>query len=181
MRIIFLSLLIWGCPYFGKAQTGAPEDSGPNRPREIFWEDLMEDPAFSWFPPAFHKAEADTGLLAALAPHLSSYQYLIFLGAWCSDSHRWIPPLFRIFKDLDLPPQAYRILALDEEKKDGGSGWVDRYQIAWIPTIVLLRDGVERGRIVETVEASMEAALLDIIIEDLEGLEIRETAPVLED
>lgn len=133
------------------------------RPREILREDLKEDPEFFWFQPAWEDYVVNDSLIDLLRPQVAEYQWLIFMGSWCSDSHQWIPPLFRIFSELNLPDSSYRILALDEAKQDGGLGMVDSFQVQWIPTIILLREGEERGRIVETVAGSLEAALLDRI------------------
>lgn len=167
--ILVIFMMTW-CSALGQA-VGTSKGQGAVEAEEIRLRDLMENPAYSWFPPAWEEYIPGDSLMSLLAPHAPEYQWLVFLGSWCSDSHRWIPPLFRIFHDLGIPESSLRILALDEAKQDGGMGMVDSFQVEWIPTIILIREGKERGRIVETVETSMEAALLDRILRDKEAEE----------
>lgn len=55
-----------------------------------------------------------------------------------------------------------QIFALDRDKK-GRNGEEKQYKITNVPTVIVLQDGNERGRITETVKQNVESDLLEII------------------
>lgn len=71
----------------------------------------------------------------------------VFLGFWCSDSEDWIPVLVKGLEEFpDLPVEYIGL----NRKKEGAERERNQYQITHLPTIILLKNGVETGRITET-------------------------------
>jgi thiol-disulfide isomerase/thioredoxin len=97
--------------------------------------------------------------LAALRdPH----DILVFFGTWCQDSVSEIPKILRILDAADnrnLKPVLYGVGRDNKE----GIGMSERFGIQRVPTTIVLRDGVELGRIVEYPQTSNEEDLLRIL------------------
>lgn len=104
----------------------------------------------------------DSEKLAALADKLPAYTMIVFLGTWCTDSYELIPKLYRILNETNYPYDALQLYALDRNKA-GKGGEEKPYHITRVPTIILLQDGAEKGRITETVTKDLETDLLRII------------------
>jgi len=100
--------------------------------------------------------------IKALSEQLSACRLLVFLGTWCEDSHRMIPQLYRVLGDVHYPPEKITLYAVDREKK-AGNGEEQVYHITNVPTVIVLRNGTEAGRITEIVDQSVEADLLKIL------------------
>jgi thiol-disulfide isomerase/thioredoxin/copper chaperone CopZ len=91
-----------------------------------------------------------------------SHDILVFFGTWCKDSISEVPKILRALdaagnKDLKLA-----LYGVDRSKKEG-LGMSEKFNIQRVPTTIVLRDGVELGRIVEYPEKSNEEDLLKIL------------------
>lgn len=91
-------------------------------------------------------------------------EYLVFFGSWCGDSKREVPRFLKIADMAGIPGARIRFYGLDRTKKSA-DGVASQYLIERIPTFILLKAGVEVGRITEVPKASMEADLLMILVE----------------
>jgi thiol-disulfide isomerase/thioredoxin len=100
--------------------------------------------------------------IKALSNELAGYKLLVFLGTWCEDSHRMIPQLYKVLKLANYPMENLSLDALDRDKLDK-NGKAPPYEITRVPTIVVLKNGTEIGRITEMPDKSVEQDLLKII------------------
>jgi thiol-disulfide isomerase/thioredoxin len=103
--------------------------------------------------------EAARGL-AAVAP---GAEVTIFLGTWCGDSEREVPRLWRALDEAggDVPFQI-RYVGVDRQKKEP-SAPIANYEIEFVPTFIVFREGREVGRIVEEAPHGVERDLLDLL------------------
>ncbi len=108
------------------------------------------------------KYNPDATTMEALRGKLGDYQMVIFMGTWCEDSHKLIPELYSVLKGTGYPLEELQLYALDRDKK-GKNGEEQSYHITNVPTIILLKDDKETGRITEVVEKSIESDLLKIV------------------
>lgn len=108
------------------------------------------------------KYKPDAAATEALLGKLGDYQMVIFLGTWCEDSHKLIPELYRVLQNTNYQLDELQLYALDRDKKGKNSEELP-YHITNVPTIILLKDNKEIGRITETVEKSIESDLLKIV------------------
>jgi hypothetical protein len=104
-------------------------------------------------------AHADADAARALLTVPPGATVRVFYGAWCSDSRR---ELLRFFKALDLaggaPPFAIEYISVDRSKSAPG-GLTDGANLKYVPTFVVLREGKEIGRIVESAPSGIERDL----------------------
>lgn len=111
---------------------------------------------------ALSAASADAQAAEALAQVEPGATVVVYLGAWCSDSRREVT---RFWKALDAAGQVafeVRYIALDRDFVAGDVPLSDA-DLRAVPTFVVLRDGREVGRVVETAVEGIEHDVLDLL------------------
>lgn len=96
---------------------------------------------------------------------ISELRFLVVLGTWCSDSREHVPAFLKTAGRAGLN---YTLLGVNRKKEcpgNTGEAWKDcaSWNIEYVPTIIVYRNGNELGRMVETPVVSVEADLLNII------------------
>jgi thiol-disulfide isomerase/thioredoxin len=127
----------------------------------LTFEDIIHVPAFH-FEEAAAEYKPKARAIKALSETLGNYELLVFLGTWCPDSHHMIPELFKVLKSISYPVEKVLLHGLDREKLDKKS-MPANYNITFVPTIIVLKDGKEIGRITEVPDKSVEQDLVKII------------------
>lgn len=107
----------------------------------------------------------------ALAHVPSGAEVDVFLGTWCGDSRQQITRLFvalEIAESLAPLPFSLRYIAVDRTKHALEEGTqrelTEGQDIRFVPTIIVRREGVEVGRIVEHPTRSIEEDLRDLLL-----------------
>jgi hypothetical protein len=94
----------------------------------------------------------------------------VFLGAWCGDSRREVT---RLWRALDLAggavPFTIEYIAVDRAKTAPG-GLTDGIGLRYVPTFVVMRDGKEIGRIIESAPAGIEKDLRSLLTGERKGI-----------
>lgn len=128
--------------------------------------DLTTPPHSEWFDGPYSRYQPAAPVLDRLRPLLSSVSVEAYFGTWCGDSRRQIPRLLRLLELGAFDEQHLSLVALSDrpmEFKQAPGNPERKRRVHRTPTIVVLRDGVEAGRIVETPAVSLEADLLAIL------------------
>ncbi len=105
----------------------------------------------------------DSEAIAALQSLKSEIHIIVFLGTWCPDSEREVPRFLKIIEQAKGTPITYQLVGLDRSKRDA-AGLAERFQIEFVPTLVVLHQNEEIGRIVESASVSLEQDLVEIIM-----------------
>jgi thiol-disulfide isomerase/thioredoxin len=105
--------------------------------------------------------------LAAVAP---GAEVTVFLGTWCGDSEREVPRLWRALDEAggSVPFQIHYI-GVDRQKKEPAAP-IANYEIEFVPTFIVSRDGREVGRIVEESPHGVERDLLALLSGQARGV-----------
>lgn len=88
--------------------------------------------------------------------------FLVFFGSWCSDSEKYVPKMMKIFDEVNHPQHTLQLVGVNVYKRDDKNMAI-HYDIKKVPTIIILKNGKELGRIVETPKVSIEKDLLQIL------------------
>jgi thiol-disulfide isomerase/thioredoxin len=104
----------------------------------------------------------DAATVAALGANLGDAQILLFLGTWCGDSQREVPHFFQVLDAAGIDAAQVTIIGLDRTKKDA-EGLAEQWQVEYVPTFIVARQGREIGRIVERPTATLEGDLAAIL------------------
>ena len=86
----------------------------------------------------------------------------VFLGSWCDDSKAHVGELFKVLEMADNPLLRAEYVGVPKDK-GARAPFLGGESIERIPTFIVLVDGVEKGRIVETPASSVEDDLLALI------------------
>lgn len=125
---------------------------------------LSTAPYKDWYDRGYGDYKTDPATLAALKKEkLASYNLVLFLGTWCSDSKRDVPRLMKILDEIKYPESKLQIIAVNR-KKESPNGEEVKYNVKLVPTIIVERYGKEVGRITEHAKTgAIEKDLLEII------------------
>jgi thiol-disulfide isomerase/thioredoxin len=131
---------------------------------QVTFDDLLQEKSFGWMQAA-NSYKPNARAMDFLKQNLSGYRIIVFMGTWCSDSHELIPRLYKVLTAANFPMGELTMYGVDRTKatKDGANS---QFQITAVPTIILLRNGKEAGRITETVRKTVEKDLVKIIERD---------------
>lgn len=84
---------------------------------------------------------------------------LLFFGTWSGDSISEVPKLLRVVEVLGNPGFSLQMYGLDRSRDDG-TGLARRLKVERVPTVIVVEDGWELGRIVAYPKTTMEGDLL---------------------
>lgn len=124
----------------------------------------LTTPDFSWYAESqkiYPVANAEA--VAALRSHKDQINLIIFCGTWCEDSHFVIPKFFKIQEAAGFPESRISMFAVDRNKKLPGN-LADAMNVHNVPTIIVMENGKEKGRVVEYGKTGQwDKELADII------------------
>ncbi|MGB8959610.1 MAG: thioredoxin family protein [Candidatus Aminicenantales bacterium] len=86
----------------------------------------------------------------------------VYFGSWCSDSMAHVSAFFKILDLVDTPllqPVYFGV----PEAKDKRAPYIEGKDIVKLPTFIVIVDGREAGRIVETPKKTVEEDLVTIL------------------
>ncbi len=110
---------------------------------------LQNNAAFtSWYAPSQTAYRPDTAILAAMENTKGKVQFIIFGGTWCEDTQNILPKFFKLQEQAGVADNAITFFGVDRSKKTLGNV-ADAFKITNVPTIIVMKDGKETGRVVE--------------------------------
>ena len=110
---------------------------------------IQNDTAYSrWYRSSAGIYTPDTAILSAFEKTKGKVQFVIFGGTWCEDTQFVLPKFFTLQEKSGVPDNANTFFAVNRAKKSLGS-IADAFAIVNVPTIIVMKDGKEIGRVVE--------------------------------
>ena len=109
----------------------------------------------------------DIETLGTIQKRLKEYKILAFMGTWCGDSKREVPHFYKILDAIDYPMDNLTMIAVDNTRdnyKKSPTGEEKGHDIIKVPTFILLKDGKEVNRIVESPKVTLEKDLKAIVM-----------------
>ena len=165
---IYVLLFILFASMSSKAQMGLDFDidKDPNTGNTMFigrclFEDLADDPNFAWMISGSKNYKVNESVTEELKKILPSCELIIFMGTWCEDTQDELPKLYQTMLYAHCYTN-YKMYAVNREKQSKRNE-EKSYNITNVPTIIVMKNGKELGRIVEHPQKSFEQDLLDIV------------------
>lgn len=110
---------------------------------------LQNNDAFKgWYSSNQSGFKLDSNVVAAMEASKGKVQYVIFGGTWCEDTQNILPKFFKLQEASGVSDNAVTFFAVDRSKKTLGNV-ADAFKIINVPTIIVMKDGKEAGRVVE--------------------------------
>jgi hypothetical protein len=138
-------------------ETGSLVFKGP-----ITLSDLNGEPSFKWMKKGMDSYAPEENAVVYLRKALPSYTIVVLMGTWCDDSQNLIPKLAKVLQVTKFPMDHLAMWGVDRAKETGGIEH-RTFQLKKVPTIIVFRGNKEMGRIVESVNRSVEIDLTQIL------------------
>ena len=126
---------------------------------QITFKDITTESAFPWIHDEY---QANERIVSKLKKLLPKYRLVVFIGTWCEDTQYLLPQLYRTLQDASFDFNALEMYGVNRAKK-GLNAEHQIYNLERVPTIIIMDRFKEVGRIVESVNSSIEKDLLDIL------------------
>ena len=111
--------------------------------------DIAGNSAFnSWYGGNQNAYKPDPAIVSAMESVKGKVQFVIFGGTWCEDTQFIIPKFFKLQEMSGIADSSISFFAVDRKKKTLGN-IADAFHITNVPTIIVMKDGKETGRLVE--------------------------------
>ena len=110
-------------------------------------QELENDTAFSWYAENLKGYVPQSQAVAELKKN-TTIEFIVFMGTWCGDSHFIIPKFFSLLDQAGYPQNKVTLIGVDRSKKTL-SHLAEALNIINVPTIIVMKDGKEAGRVVE--------------------------------
>ncbi len=111
-------------------------------------QDLKKETSFQWFHQNQIDYEPSPAIVSSFKKINSHITFVIFGGTWCEDTQFILPRFFKLLTLSNTPESAITLLAVDRNKETIGN-LSSVFSIKNVPTIIVLKDGIEVGRIIE--------------------------------
>jgi thiol-disulfide isomerase/thioredoxin len=109
---------------------------------------LISDTSFHWYAENQKGYTPNTVALDGLKKQKDSIQLLVFMGTWCEDSQFIIPKLFALSDAAGFSNEKITLIGVNRAKKTF-SHLTEALNIINVPTIIVMKNGKEAGRVVE--------------------------------
>ena len=109
---------------------------------------LQNDTSFKWYATNQKGYTPDSAAVTAMGANKNDIRYVVFGGTWCGDTKNVLPKFFKLQEASGVPDNNISFFAMDRSKKTIGNVG-DAFKITNVPTIVVMKDGKEIGRVVE--------------------------------
>ena len=109
---------------------------------------LQNDSTYTWYTGSRNSYTPAQETVTALASAKNKMELVVFGGTWCEDTQSILPKFFKLQEQAGFPDAGISFFAVDRNKKTIG-GITDAFKITNVPTIIVMKDGKELGRVVE--------------------------------
>jgi thiol-disulfide isomerase/thioredoxin len=150
--VVIAVLFVLNIGVFAQAQYEITTD--PKHPevkifRGIVNKYLIENEStFTWMKSAKVGYKPDTAIINAFERNKSKVQFVVFGGTWCEDTQSILPKFFALQEKSGVPDNAISFFGVNRDKKSLAS-IAEAFNVKNVPTIIIMKDGVEKGRVVE--------------------------------
>jgi thiol-disulfide isomerase/thioredoxin len=114
----------------------------------ISQDDLLKDTSFKWYAENLKGYTPNATALAGLKKNKDSIQLLVFMGTWCEDSHSVIPKFYTLLDSAGFSKDRVTLIGVDRNKTTL-SHLTEALDIKNVPTIIVMKNGKEQGRVIE--------------------------------
>jgi thiol-disulfide isomerase/thioredoxin len=126
-------------------------------------ERLYQVPYSEWFIKGYDEYKFDPDIVNTLKTTISQdITIKIVMGTWCPDSRREVPRFMRILNAIDFPVDRVQFIGVDNAKKSPVENY-ESLDIIRVPTFIIYKNNIEKGRIIENPTTSLEQDMVNIL------------------
>jgi thiol-disulfide isomerase/thioredoxin len=147
--LLLLSFAFIGLAAFSQSQYEVTMDGPDKILKGIISRDLVQkDTSFKWFALNQKSYVPYTDAVSAIKPKASTLHFIVFGGTWCHDTQFILPKFFSLADAAAVPAGNISLIGVDRNKKTLGN-LSESMGVTNVPTIIVMKDGKEIGRVVE--------------------------------
>jgi thiol-disulfide isomerase/thioredoxin len=109
---------------------------------------IANDTSFKWYKPNQAGYKPNEDALNALKTKSKSVELIVFGGTWCVDTKYILPKLFALTDAASFSQDHITLVGVDRNKRTI-SHLAEALGVINVPTIIVMKDGKELGRVVE--------------------------------
>lgn len=108
---------------------------------------LSGDTSFNWYASSQKTYTPDTSVVSVLQKN-KNVSYIIFGGTWCEDTQFILPKFFMLQQKAGISDDRITFFGVDRQKQTIGN-IASAMNITNVPTIIIMKNGKEEGRVIE--------------------------------
>lgn len=109
---------------------------------------LSNNPTFNWYNTGYSTYEPSLEIVNAMEAAKGKVQFVVFGGTWCEDTQFILPRFFKLQERSGFPDNSISFFSVNRAKQTIGN-ITAAFKIINVPTIIVMKDGLEVGRVVE--------------------------------
>lgn len=109
---------------------------------------LENYPEYNWYAANQSSYSPPTEIINAMEAAKDKIQFVVFGGTWCEDTQFVLPRFFKLQELSGFPDKGISFFAVNRAKQTLGN-IAAAFKIINVPTIIVMKDGKEVGRVVE--------------------------------
>ena len=126
-----------------------PDKAGKKVLKGIITQELLTgDTSFKWYAENLSGYTPNADAVTAFKKNIDSIELITFLGTWCEDSHFIIPKFYTLLDVSGFSKNRVTLIGVDRTKKTL-SHLAEALNVINVPTIIVMKNGKEMGRVVE--------------------------------
>jgi thiol-disulfide isomerase/thioredoxin len=140
------------------------DDKGKKIAKGLITRELLKsDTAYAWYGENEKNYKPNAAAVAALQENKDKIQVIVFGGTWCDDTRYILPKFYMITDAAGFDHDRISLIGVDRSKKTI-SHLAEALAITNVPTIIIMKDGKELGRVVEYGKMGMwDKEIADVI------------------
>jgi thiol-disulfide isomerase/thioredoxin len=146
--ILLISFAFTGLASFSQSQYEVTVEGPDKILKGVLSRDLIQkDSAFKWYAQNLQGYVPNANVVSALKAK-SNLHFIVFGGTWCDDTKNILPKFFSLTDAAAIPSANISLIGVDRSKKTLGN-LAESLNVYNVPTVIVLKDGKEVGRVVE--------------------------------
>lgn len=142
-------------------------DKSKERPKPVItgkmtwqeWQGLAEWKSYD--AKNYNPNELLTTQIKVFLKNNTDISFILFSASWCSDSETEVPKFYKLMSLCEFDSSKISLFGIDRQKNEA-TGTSKKYNIEKVPTLIILKEQTEIGRIVEFPVLSWEDDLFTI-------------------
>ncbi len=169
MKTLKITSLLAGCllftfTAFAQQDYAVKQDSAGNKMLvgQLNVQLLANDSAFRWFYTGVNDYQPTKEWIDYIRYYRDSFSVVVFAGTWDVNSRELLPAFYRTMMAAGYPLNKIKLYGVDMQFHSL-NGEAEKYKVTKLPTIIVLHNNEELGRIEEVPVQSVEANLVAIL------------------
>jgi hypothetical protein len=132
---------------------------------KITFDNLLQETSCKWLETGAKSYQPNRNAVDELSKIAGDYRFVVFAGTWCGDTKDLLPKFYKVLVEAGIDMHAIEMYGVNRNK-EALNIEATLYGIKNIPTIIVMHQFREIGRIVENVNTSIEEDLDAMIRKD---------------